>query len=189
MNGRSLLTFISVLFLVGIFWMIAAIPEGKPSKTDLKLFEPVAPVPKEVAVAPKTQTPSEEEAAIPEKKEATPPKKKIVAASQKKERVTEEPKPIIPEAVSDEPPELVAYTPRYGSVTFTHLMHIEDYEIDCGECHHEDMEGGMSKCSNCHEPPKRALHKNCQGCHKQLKNDGKDSGPTGCRDCHTKASS
>ncbi len=182
MNGRSLFAIICVLFVVGIFWMIAAIPEGEPSKTTLKLFEPVAPVREEVAVVPKPTIPSGE-------KETPPPEKKSTVASKKEAKPAEPPKPIIPEAVSDEPPELVTYTPAYGSVTFTHVMHIEDYEIDCGECHHEDMEGGMSKCSNCHEPPKRAMHKNCQGCHKQLKNEGKDTGPVGCRECHTKKTS
>lgn len=182
MNGRSLAAIICVLFLIGIFWMIVATPKGKTSKTTVKLFEPVTPIPKEVVVASKPTKPSEQ-------KETTTPKQETPTSSEKKEPTEEKPKPKISEVVSDEPPELVEYTPAYGRVTFTHMVHVEDYEIDCGDCHHEDMEGGMSKCTNCHDPPKKALHKNCQGCHKKLKNESKDTGPVKCRECHIKKAS
>ena len=85
-----------------------------------------------------------------------------------------------------EPPEEVEYTPAYGDVIFTHALHMEDYEIECGQCHHEDMEGGMSRCADCHESLKKVLHKNCQGCHKRLESEGKETGPVKCRECHIK---
>jgi len=179
MNGRSVFGIICALFVIGIVWMIAVAPEGETTKTASKLFEPMTPIPEEVVVSSALTTPSEQ-------KEATPAKEEKPRPSEKKEPGEKKPKPKTPQAVSDEPPEMVEYTPKYGRVTFTHMMHVEDYEFDCGTCHHEDMEGGMSKCTNCHEPPKKALDKNCQGCHKELKNEGRETGPVKCRECHIK---
>ncbi len=88
-----------------------------------------------------------------------------------------------------EPPEIVSYaeTSHWGSVTFTHTKHTEDYGFDCGECHHLQMEGGFNKCSSCHQDLKNTLHKNCfRGCHRKLKAEGKKTGPTTCRGCHVK---
>ncbi len=181
MNVRSLFAFVCLLFAIGIVWMIVTIPAGQPSKSTVELFEPVAPVQKEaIALAEKTAPAGEKETTISKKEPSAAPKKEAPAEEKPKRRIAE--------AVSDEPPKTVAYTPAFGSVTFTHMRHFDDLGIDCGDCHHEDMEGGMSKCANCHEPPKRAIHKNCQGCHKKLEGEGKDSGPTRCRDCHTKKS-
>lgn len=182
MNGRSLLAFICILFVIGIFWMTVTIPKGETAKTDVKLFEPVSPIQKDVVVA---FGPTE----LSEKKETRPTKEETPTPSEEKEPAEEKPTTKTPEVVSDEPPESVEYTPAYGTVAFTHLKHVENYEIDCGECHHEDMEGGMSKCINCHEPLKNTLHKNCQGCHKKLKKEGKETGPIKCRECHTKKAS
>lgn len=182
MNGRSLAAIICVLFVIGIFWMVMVTPKAETSKTALSLFEPVTPVPKEVVVA-SGPVPSSEEKQPPPSKAETP------APPEKKESTEEKPKPKVAQAVSEEPPETVEYTPKYGQVTFTHMIHVEEYGFDCGDCHHEDLEGGMSKCTNCHEPPKKALHKNCVGCHKKLKNEGKDTGPVKCRECHIKEAS
>jgi hypothetical protein len=123
--------------------------------------------------------PSEQEETMASKEEPSQPSEETGPAEEK-------PEPQPTQVASDEPPEVVEYTPKYGQVTFTHMRHLEDYGIDCGDCHHEDLEGGLSKCTNCHEPPKEALHKNCQGCHKELKKEDKNTGPVGCRECHVK---
>lgn len=78
-------------------------------------------------------------------------------------------------------------------VMFTHRKHIDDYQIGCGDCHHDDKgaplelkEGDpVQSCAECHketEKPKgeklskeekimkyhmEALHANCIGCHKE----------------------
>ncbi|MBW2058140.1 MAG: cytochrome c3 family protein [Deltaproteobacteria bacterium] len=182
MNGRSLGAIICVLFVVGIVFMIAEIPKAGPSGTTSGLFEPVAAVPQRAApVAVAVKAPEKEEAEVP-KGETQPP-------AEKEKPSEEKPKPAIKEPESEEPPETVEFTPSYGRVIFTHTMHFEDYGLDCGDCHHEDLEGGMTKCINCHEPPKKALHKNCLGCHKKLKAQGKDTGPVKCRECHIKKAS
>ncbi len=93
-----------------------------------------------------------------------------------------------------------------GLVEFTHLKHIEEHKISCGDCHH-DAEGKplelkmgdpVQKCIECHketEKPKgeklgkaekikkyhkEALHANCVECHKDYnkkKGDPKGKGP------------
>ena len=98
---------------------------------------------------------------------------------------------------------------RKGIVQFTHTKHIKDYNIDCGECHHDDagkplaLKDGDSVqgCGECHSNfgklskadkklskaekikgfHEQALHANCKGCHKKQK-----KGPSKCNDCHSK---
>ena len=179
MNGRNLLAFVCVLFIIGIVWMIAVTPKEEISKAGVNLLQPLEPIAQEPGVASRPTQVSEQKEAVPSKEEPSQPSEETGPAA-------EEPEPQPTQVASDEPPEVVEYTPKYGQVTFTHMRHLEDYGIDCGDCHHEDLEGGLSKCTNCHEPPKEALHKNCQGCHKELKKEGKNTGPVGCRECHVK---
>lgn len=92
---------------------------------------------------------------------------------------------------------------RKGAVIFTHMMHAEDYFIDCLECHHryEDgenvwMEGDpVDKCITCHSPLKSeekaknlrlAFHNNCKGCHRKMVKDeiAEDAPYMKCRECH-----
>jgi hypothetical protein len=155
--------FICFLFVIGILWMVGVTPKGGTSETPITLFEPVLPISEETMHASKTPASSV--------RKGTGAAKGII-------------KPKVLPPVSDEPPELVEYNPKYGQVTFTHILHLEDYEIDCSACHHEDIEGGMSRCANCHEPPKKAFHKTCQGCHKKRENEDKNTGPVRCRQCH-----
>lgn len=87
----------------------------------------------------------------------------------------------------------------YKPVFFPHLVHAEDYLIDCFECHHS-YKGGenvweegdpVQKCIACHSPTKKqgekvhrlvfAYHFNCKKCHKEI-----ESGPIECKECHTK---
>lgn len=86
----------------------------------------------------------------------------------------------------------------YKPVMFTHLTHLEDYAIECNECHHDYKEGEniweegdpVKKCVICHNPNKKqgevhrlvfAFHFNCKKCHKE-----NESGPIECKECHTK---
>ena len=86
----------------------------------------------------------------------------------------------------------------YKPVKFTHLIHVEDYGLDCNECHHDYKEGEnvweegdtVQKCVVCHSPNMKqgdvhrlvfAFHFNCKKCHKE-----NESGPRECAECHTK---
>jgi hypothetical protein len=104
---------------------------------------------------------------------------------------------------------------KKGLVTFTHKKHSADYKIPCADCHHVYKDGKnvwkegdeVQKCAACHSEAKAptgkdapklskaekiekyyysAIHENCMGCHKDLKKEGKPTGPTSCKDCHPK---
>jgi len=88
---------------------------------------------------------------------------------------------------------------HHAPVTFTHLAHIEDYGIECTECHHNYRSGEnvwkegdpVRKCIDCHSPIKKqgqnvprlvfAYHFKCKKCHKE-----NESGPVKCKECHSK---
>ena len=86
----------------------------------------------------------------------------------------------------------------YKPVIFTHLIHVEDYGVECNECHHDYKDGEnvweegdpVKKCGVCHSPRKKqgnvhrlvfAFHFNCKKCHKE-----NESHPRECTECHTK---
>ncbi len=87
---------------------------------------------------------------------------------------------------------------HHKPVRFTHLAHIEDYGLECTECHHNYRSGKnvwkegdpVKKCIACHSPVKKqgqnvhrlvfAYHFKCKKCHKE-----NDSGPVKCKECHT----
>jgi len=100
---------------------------------------------------------------------------------------------------------------KKGIVQFTHKAHIDDYQIACGECHHDSngkpltlkMGDPVQNCIACHAKPSRkkrgvkgkavlefhaeALHNNCIGCHKAYnKENGTKAAPAGCSKCHPK---
>ncbi|HKK99237.1 MAG TPA: cytochrome c3 family protein [Desulfotignum sp.] len=104
--------------------------------------------------------------------------------------------------------------PRFKPVTFTHKKHAEDYEITCGECHHDEngepleltMGDHVQPCYECHnifEKTKEnrrdimvhenAMHGNCRDCHKEVNIEAGDPkgrkgpAPTSCTQCHEKA--
>ncbi|MBW1650346.1 MAG: cytochrome c3 family protein [Deltaproteobacteria bacterium] len=90
-----------------------------------------------------------------------------------------------------------SYKHKKPIVAFTHLTHIEKYQIKCGDCHHDDagaplqditLESAVDKCFACHDKPgekpkgkdapkltpeeelayhAEALHQNCIECHKK----------------------
>ena len=93
--------------------------------------------------------------------------------------------------------------PRKPLVPFEHLMHAEDFGVDCKECHHvyEDGENvwemgdPVMKCEECHDLSESignvknlrlAFHKNCKGCHRELVKEGSsDTAPyRKCSGCH-----
>lgn len=106
--------------------------------------------------------------------------------------------------------------PKFEHVEFTHKKHAEDYEISCGDCHHDNegkpiaglkMGDDVQKCSECHNKFKKdkknkkdimvhenALHGNCITCHKEFnikknpadKKGMKGPAPASCGKCHIK---
>ena len=92
---------------------------------------------------------------------------------------------------------------RKGPVEFSHLIHNEDYEVECDQCHHEYEDGEnvweeddpVKKCSECHSPVKNqdniknlrlSFHRNCKNCHKDLAKEGisEDAPYRKCAGCH-----
>ena len=107
------------------------------------------------------------------------------------------------------------YTPpKYKVFVFTHKKHNIDYDISCGECHHdkdgnplEDLKLGddVQQCVECHTDLKKtkknrksilllenAMHENCKVCHKHINIEAGDPkgrkgpGPVSCTACHVK---
>ena len=84
------------------------------------------------------------------------------------------------------------FTSQAGKVFFTHDAHMDDYGLECIDCHHTLDEGEQDpqpeSCSECHYPgseddgvPTRpdAFHKQCIECHQD-----NGSGPVECGQCH-----
>ncbi|MFP4571422.1 MAG: cytochrome c3 family protein [Desulfobacterales bacterium] len=99
---------------------------------------------------------------------------------------------------------------KQAIVNFSHKTHAEEYEIGCGECHHDEAgeplddlecDEEVQSCFECHSgtgpgSPKdfmgpkpdaealesyyTAIHVNCVGCHKE------QGGPKSCNECHEK---
>ncbi len=79
---------------------------------------------------------------------------------------------------SDEIPEVVHMPTAVGDVTFPHLEHIEDQEIECSECHHyanaKELDMPHKKyfddfwidCETCHVPGAGPMEEHaCSDCH------------------------
>jgi len=91
---------------------------------------------------------------------------------------------------------------KLGPAKFTHDTHMDDYGIDCTECHHEYVDGenvftgdeDPKPCITCHKPGKpqgnvyklsTAYHKQCRTCHKEYNDgEGMESAPMSCYRCH-----
>ena len=92
---------------------------------------------------------------------------------------------------------------RKGPVDFSHLIHAEDYEVECDACHHEyegninmwDYGDPVKKCQECHIPSKNidnlknlrlSFHLLCKNCHKDLAKEGisEDAPYRKCSGCH-----
>lgn len=93
-------------------------------------------------------------------------------------------------------------------VQFSHTVHLDDYAIECSQCHHV-YQGGenvwqdddpVKKCQECHNDPttknelrlpaktlnlKWAFHRNCIGCHREYnKENNVEAAPVKCQNCH-----
>ncbi len=81
-----------------------------------------------------------------------------------------------------------------SAALFPHVLHTDEAEIDCLECHHIYKDGenvwddsAETECAECHKleadgktiPLMKAFHENCKGCHEK---EGK--GPITCGECH-----
>lgn len=93
-------------------------------------------------------------------------------------------------------------------VQFNHYAHMDDYGIECTECHHVYKDGKnvwedgdpVKKCEECHKDPttkneiklpsrtlnlKYAFHKACIGCHRKYNRENKvEAAPVQCQNCH-----
>jgi len=104
--------------------------------------------------------------------------------------------------------------PKHEVFVFSHEIHNLEYEISCGDCHHDkdgkplmELETGDSvqQCVECHtelEKTKKnrksimllenAIHANCKVCHKRINIDAGDPkgrkgpAPVSCKACHIK---
>ena len=88
---------------------------------------------------------------------------------------------------------------------FPHALHQEKYY--CSTCHDTTDKDGkqipyedgmkIQKCESCHNksaiykgmpetlvPLKEVAHLRCKGCHRQMKKEGKTTGPITCKGCH-----
>ncbi len=99
---------------------------------------------------------------------------------------------------------------RQPIVQFNHYAHMDDYGIECSECHHVYENGKnvwsdsdpVKKCEQCHNDPttkneirlpskklnlKYAFHKSCIGCHRKYnKENNTEAAPVQCQNCHVK---
>lgn len=97
-----------------------------------------------------------------------------------------------------------------GIIMFSHKKHFEEYNISCGECHHDEnnkplelkIGDSVQSCIECHTIPEKwkkssgkdkldyhanALHQNCTSCHKEYNKEiGEKKAPTTCGKCHPK---
>ena len=101
------------------------------------------------------------------------------------------------------PDDILIADPLFGDrtqpeVVLSHTKHVDDYGLDCTECHHIYNEKGKNiweegdrviSCNQCHNsaftghggvrPLYEAYHGNCRECHK-----GDDKAPKKCAACH-----
>jgi hypothetical protein len=135
------------------------------------------------------------------KPEPPAPKPEAATPEPKKTEVSQQPVPPLPTKESGLIDVITMKNPAYpkhkkGIVLFTHKKHIDDYQISCGQCHH-DKDGNplndlkendkVDSCILCHAKPGQAprpkdkkkltqkeklayhaeaIHQNCIKCHK-----------------------
>jgi hypothetical protein len=104
----------------------------------------------------------------------------------------------------DEIPDVLHMPTAVGDVEFPHLLHIEDIEVECAECHHETKAAELDmphehffddfwiQCQTCHVPGGEPMQEQaCSKCH--LRNHDNFSDETlsakavihkSCWECH-----
>ena len=82
--------------------------------------------------------------------------------------------------------EMVLDGSKTGNVPFPHKVH-QDNLPACEACHDlfPQKKGAIASLQDAGQLQKKDVMKECQKCHRQAKNDGKKSGPIGCKDCHS----
>jgi cytochrome c5 len=78
---------------------------------------------------------------------------------------------------------------KNGPVPFPHLAH-QAALADCSICHElfPQEAGGIDALKASGElKKKQVMNKHCTKCHKQMKKEGKKTGPTTCKTCHVKS--
>jgi len=79
---------------------------------------------------------------------------------------------------SDEIPEVILMPTVVGEVEFPHLAHVEDFEVECKDCHHYTKAAELDMphenyfddfwidCETCHVPGAGPMEERaCSGCH------------------------
>ena len=74
-----------------------------------------------------------------------------------------------------------------GDVPFPHKAH-QDALKDCDACHKlfPQEAGAIEKAIAAGTMKKKDAMKQCQTCHKDMKGKGEKTGPTSCKECHSK---
>lgn len=94
-------------------------------------------------------------------------------------------------APEPEEPVRIMYKGKAGKVLFDHKTHLNDYGLDCMDCHHNIDDDETYSCSDCHEQEMDegdimnktdAMHAQCISCHRE-----NDAGPVECASCHAMA--
>lgn len=75
-----------------------------------------------------------------------------------------------------------------GDVPFPHKEHQEKLKGDCDACHKlfAKEAGAIEKAIAAGTLKKKEAMKQCQDCHKANKDKGAETGPTSCKECHSK---
>lgn len=73
--------------------------------------------------------------------------------------------------------EFIEWRSTVGAVSFPHLMHVEELELECADCHHEThatrldmphpeyLEDFWIDCESCHQAGEAAVPQACSNCH------------------------
>ncbi|MCP3942024.1 MAG: cytochrome c3 family protein [Desulfobacteraceae bacterium] len=86
-----------------------------------------------------------------------------------------------------ENPVRLMFQNKAGEVLFTHQAHVDDYSLECIDCHHNLEDNDIYNCRECHEETgdedmpsiADAFHAQCKGCHEEY-----GAGPVECNSCH-----
>lgn len=232
MDKKTMFLLIAEALLVVILVFVVAMDYEPGGEIETVVVTPS--VQEGEAVATAEEAPAEEaEAHAPEAaeeaeaEEAEPVEEVVEAAEEAAEEVAEAAEEAVEEAeevvakaagggdVADVIPMDNPLYPKHTKpiVQFTHTAHYEDYEIGCGDCHHDDTGQPLTDlapgdpvagCGECHTEPGRppreaktpseklayhmqALHQNCITCHKEYnKEQGTKAAPQTCGECHIK---
>ena len=87
------------------------------------------------------------------------------------------------------PEEMVLEGGRTGDVSFPHRLHQTALDQKCEVCHDlfPQKTGSIQELVDQGElKSKEIMNKHCVKCHREMKREGKPSGPISCTQCHNK---